>query len=234
MFERYTEKARRVIFFARYEASTFGSPYIESEFLLLGILREDKHAVLRWLGKGDWQAILRQDVEKRVHKGPKTSTSVDLPLSEDAKRVLGYAAQEAEQLSHQQIGTEHLFLALLREPESRVARMLAERGIDATTVRQTLAKEGAQSSVRPGIGPRIGEEHRLIQIVLVPEEGGPELTPLWRSRVPAAGEEIAIDRGESELTTYQVINVKWIVATQADSHSLSKVLIYMRKLAATA
>ena len=55
MFELYTERARRTIFFARYEASTFGSPYIEAEFLLLGILRENKNVIVRWLGEGDWQ-----------------------------------------------------------------------------------------------------------------------------------------------------------------------------------
>ena len=116
MFERYTEKARRVIFFARYEACTFGSPYIESEFLLLGLLREDRHIVTRWLGKRDWPAILRKEVEKYVDLRPKTATSVDLPLSNEVKRVLANAAEEAEHLGHHHIGTEHLFLGLLREP----------------------------------------------------------------------------------------------------------------------
>jgi hypothetical protein len=68
MFERYTEMARRVIFFARYEATEFGSPSIESEFLLLGLLREDQHIVIRWLGDGDWQTILRNEVEKYVYR----------------------------------------------------------------------------------------------------------------------------------------------------------------------
>jgi len=68
MFERYTEKARRVIFFARYEASQFGSPDIESEFLLLAMFREDNHRVTRWLG-GDWHTILRQEIEQRVMEG---------------------------------------------------------------------------------------------------------------------------------------------------------------------
>jgi ATP-dependent Clp protease ATP-binding subunit ClpA len=234
MFERYTEKARRVIFFARYEASTFGSPYIESEFLLLGLLREDKHIVLRWLGTGDWQTILRQDVEQRIHKGPKTSTSVDLPLSDAAKRVLAYASGEAELLSHPHIGTEHLFLGLLREPESHVAKMLTERGVDANTVRQALAKEGAQSWLRPGIGVRSEVAQKAVEVVLVPEEGGPELTPIWRSRVPAIGEEIVIDRGEGVSAVYQVIKVTWRIARHADSHALTKALIHVRELRGTA
>ncbi len=230
MFERYTEKARRVIFFARYEASTFGSPYIESEFLLLGLLREDKHVVLSLLRKGDWATVLRQDVEKYIEKRPRTSTSVDLPLSEHAKRVLAYAAEEADRLSHPYIGTEHLFLGLLREPESHVAKMLTERGVDANAVRQTLAKQGGQSGIRPGIGGRPEIAQKLFEVVLVPEEGGPELTPSWRSRVPAVGEEIAMDRGEGNSATYQVTHVKWIVAGQPDSPSLSKAFIHIRKL----
>src|SRR6516164_11556168 len=115
MFERYTEKARRVIFFARYEASEIGSSYIESEFLLLGLLREGKSVVTRWLGEGDWQTILREEVRKSGYTGEKISTSVDLPLSNESKRVLAYAAEEAERLSHKHIGTEHMLLGLLRE-----------------------------------------------------------------------------------------------------------------------
>lgn len=230
MFERYTEKARRVIFFARYEASSFGSPYIEPEFLLLGILREDKQVVLRWLGKGESQSKLREDIAKGIDIRPKTSTSVDLPLSQDARHVLAYAAEAAESLSHQHIGTEHLFLGLLREPESHVAKMLAERGVDASTVRQTLAKEGAQANIRPGIGIRSEIVQKLFEVVLVPVEGGPALTLSWRSRVPAVGEVIAIDRGESNSTIYQVVTVKWIVTTHADSHSLSKAQVHVRKL----
>ena len=114
MFERYTEKARRVIFFARYEASQFGSPYIETEHLLLGLLREDKALTNRFLrGHGEVEAI-RKQVEDHTTVREKVSTSVDLPLSEEAKRVLIHAAEEAERLSHKHIGTEHLLLGLLR------------------------------------------------------------------------------------------------------------------------
>lgn len=108
MFELCTEKARRVIFFARYEASEFGSSYIGSEFLLLGMLREDKYVVTRWLGVGDWLTVFREEVEKYVGKMPELPNGVDLPLREEAKYILAYAAEEAERLKHQHIGTEHL------------------------------------------------------------------------------------------------------------------------------
>src|SRR6516164_7148372 len=106
MFERYTEKARRVIFFARYEASQFGSPYIETEHLLLGVLREDKALTHRFLSDTPAESLRRQ-IEAATTKGEHIATSVDLPLSNEGKRALAYAAEEAERLSHRHIGTEH-------------------------------------------------------------------------------------------------------------------------------
>jgi len=105
MFERYTEKARRVIFFARYEASQFGSPFIESEHLLLGIVREDKSLTNRFLRSE--VASIRKQVDSHTTAREKTSTSVDLPLSHESKRALAYAGEEAERVAHKHIGTEH-------------------------------------------------------------------------------------------------------------------------------
>ena len=140
MFERYTEKARRVIFFARYEASQFGSPYIETEHLLLGLLREDKALTNRFLrSHGEVEAI-RKQVEDHTTVREKVSTSVDLPLSEEAKRVLIHAAEEAERLSHKHIGTEHLLLGLLRGETSFAARILNEHGIRLSAVREELSR----------------------------------------------------------------------------------------------
>src|ERR1700728_2150726 len=114
MFERYTEKARRVIFFARYEASQFGSPHIEAEHLLLGILREDKALTNRFLRSHAAVESIRKQIEANRTMGEKTATSVDLPLSNESKRVLAYAAEESERAAQQHIGTEHLLLGLLR------------------------------------------------------------------------------------------------------------------------
>ena len=115
MFERYTEKARRVIFFARYEASQFGSPCIETEHLLLGLLREDKALANRFLRSSASVESIRKQIEAHTTLREKVSTSVDLPLSHECKRVLAYGAEEAERLNHKHIGTEHLLLGLLRE-----------------------------------------------------------------------------------------------------------------------
>jgi len=139
MFERYTEKARRVIFFARYEASQFGSPLIESEHLLLGIIREDNALVDRFLRSH--AASIRKQIESQPTIREKISTSVDLPLSNESKRALAYAAEEAERLAHKHIGTEHLLLGLLREEKCFAAQILTERGLQLSQVRETLARQ---------------------------------------------------------------------------------------------
>jgi len=151
MFERYTEKARRVIFFARYEASQFGSPYIETEHLLLGLLREDKALTNRFLRSHASIESIRKQIEGRTTVREKVSTSVDLPLSQECKRVLNYAAEEAERLSHKHIGTEHLLLGLLREEKCFAAEILHERGLRLSTIREELGRvqNERMSSGRP-------------------------------------------------------------------------------------
>ena len=140
MFERYTEKARRVIFFARYEASQFGLPFIESEHLLLGLLREDKALTNRFLRSLASVELIRKQIEAHTTIREKTSSSLDLPLSNESKRVLAYAAEEAERLGHKHIGTEHLLLGLLREEGCFAADLLKERGVKLETVREELAR----------------------------------------------------------------------------------------------
>jgi ATP-dependent Clp protease ATP-binding subunit ClpC len=127
LFERYTERARRSIFFARYEASQFGSPEISSAELLLGVLRADKAVALR-LGFGGVAAI-RREIEALAPKRQKVAASVDLPLSHESKRALAYAAEESERLNQQSIGTAHLVLGLLRVEDSLAEKLLRKHGI---------------------------------------------------------------------------------------------------------
>ena len=144
MFERYTEKARRVIFFARYEASQFGASAIEAEHILLGLLREDKGLTNRFFPRpqGSIESI-RKEIEGRTVVREKISTSVDLPLSAVAKRVLSYAQEESERLQHRYIGTEHLLLGLLREEKSLAAEILYERGLRLNQIRDELGRSTA-------------------------------------------------------------------------------------------
>jgi len=140
MFERYTEKARRTIFFGRYEASQFGSPYIETEHLLLGLLREDKALANRFLRSHVAVESIRRQIERHTAPGEKVSTSVDLPLSHECKRVLAYGAEEAERLNHEYIGTAHLLLGLLREERCFAAQLLREQGLTLDSVREQVQR----------------------------------------------------------------------------------------------
>ncbi|MFN2454661.1 MAG: ATP-dependent Clp protease ATP-binding subunit [Pyrinomonadaceae bacterium] len=142
MFERYTEKARRVIFFARYEASQFGAPAIEPEHLLLGLMREDKSLTARFFPRSQLSIeAIRKDIEARTLLREKISTSVELPLAPETKRVLAYAHEESDRLQHRHIGTEHLLLGLLREERSMAAELLYERGLRLVAVRDEIARQ---------------------------------------------------------------------------------------------
>lgn len=144
MFERYTEKARRTTFFARYEASQFGSPYIESEHLLLGILREDRALTNQFLRSRESAESIREEIAAHLVVREKLSTSVDLPLSHECKRILAYAMEEADKLSHQFIGTGHLFLGVLREPDCAASKLLVVRGISLEMAREAIKAEPPQ------------------------------------------------------------------------------------------
>ena len=140
MFEKYTEKARRVIFFARYEASQLGSRRIETEHVLLGLLREDKALTSRFFPHAEATLEnVRKQVEGRTVIREKVSTSVELPLSDESKRVLTYAGEEADRLMCNYIGTEHILLGLLREESSLAAEILYENGLRLSRVREELA-----------------------------------------------------------------------------------------------
>jgi hypothetical protein len=139
MFERYTEKARRTIFFARYEASHFGSHVIDTEHLLLGLLREDKRIFLM-LGEGAANSI-RAQIDAKVPKHESIPTSVDLPLSEPAKRLVKCAADEADRLNHRHIGCEHLFLALIREEDGLAREVLKPFAASLEQMRKKFEEE---------------------------------------------------------------------------------------------
>jgi hypothetical protein len=165
MFERYTEKARRSVFFARYEASQFGSPYIETEHLLLGLLREDKSLVYTFLHSNASYESIRQQIQEVTVVREKVSTSVDLPLSNECRRILAYALEEADHLSHKFIGTGHLFLGVLREQGCFAAKLLNEKGVHLDSARGQIGTTPPQqlgsSPKSPGL-PAGYASHRLI------------------------------------------------------------------------
>ena len=141
MFERYTERARRVLFFARYEASQLGSISIEIEHLLLGLIREGKGLTSRIFARSHLSLEnIRKEIEGRTIFREKVSTSVEIPFSTETKRVLQYSAEEADRLLHNYIGTEHLLLGILREERSVAASILTERGMRLNTVREDIVQ----------------------------------------------------------------------------------------------
>jgi len=131
MFERFTEKARRVIFFARYEASEFGSPAIDTEHLLLGILRESRGILFRL-------HEVRDQIRAQVPRHEKIPINVDLPFSVASKAALGRVAQKAKERAQNAITPELILLALLEDGECLATRILQQTGVNISALRDEL------------------------------------------------------------------------------------------------
>ncbi len=139
MFNRFTERARKVIVFAKEEARRFNHDYIGTEHLLLGLIREGEGvaaSVLQKLGV-DLEAI-RIEVEKLVQPGPQTQVVGDIPFTPRSKKALELAAEEARALGHNYIGTEHLLLGLVKEGEGMAYRVLLNLGLDLGKLRNEV------------------------------------------------------------------------------------------------
>ena len=136
MFEKSTERARRVIFFARYEASRLGSPAIEPEHLFLGILREGGPAAGHLRANGFDLDDLRRKTEETYAPSGLTSTSVDIPLSGPAREVLDIAVEEGRAHSMGAVDAEEILVGIFREGRNAAARLLAEGRFDVTGLRR--------------------------------------------------------------------------------------------------
>lgn len=130
MFERFTEGARRAIFFARYEASNCGSPFIETEHLLLGVFREDRTLAKFYPPGSNVEPELRAEIEKAIPPRERISGSVEVPLSSDCKKALMLAAEASERRGDRVIELRHLLIGILGIEESHAARILSERGFN--------------------------------------------------------------------------------------------------------
>lgn len=137
MFERFTDAARRTIFFALEEARESGSRYIETHHLLLALLREQADLFRPWLDAGAVEEI-RTDYVRRFPPQGTAPTPGDLPLSHESRRVLAYAAEKSRNLKQTYIGRVHLALGLLREEHSEAATTLRRQGVDPAELRQRL------------------------------------------------------------------------------------------------
>ena len=156
MFERFTERARKVMALANQEAQRFNHEYIGTEHILLGLIKEGSGVganVLRNLGV-DLPKV-RMEIEKLVKPGPDMVTMGKLPQTPRAKKVVEYAIEEARNLSHNYVGTEHLLLGLLREHDGVAAQVLMNLGLKLEEVRaEVLTLLGAglepEAAASPG------------------------------------------------------------------------------------
>lgn len=139
MFNRFTERARKVILLAKEEAKRFNHDYIGTEHILLGLVREGEGVAAAVLASfGLTSDKIRIEVEKLVQPGPSTVISGDLPFTPKAKKVMELATEEARALGHNYIGTEHLLLGLIREGEGVASQVLMNLGMELERVREEV------------------------------------------------------------------------------------------------
>ncbi len=151
MFNRFTERARKVIILAKEEARRFNHDYIGTEHILLGLVREGEGVAATVLQKmGVSLENIRLEIEKLVQPGPTTQIIGDIPFTPRAKKSLELAAEEARSLGHNYIGTEHLLLGLIREGEGVASQVLLNLGLDLNTVRNEIMD--LLGSALPGFG----------------------------------------------------------------------------------
>lgn len=148
MFERYTEKARRVIFFARYEALQYGSQVISPEHILLGLMREDKTISARYFPYRNTLTVeaVRREVEERIVLRERIPQSAELHLASETKRILAFANEESQQLQNRHIGPEHLLLGLVRQERSIAAEILYQYGLRLKDVREEVSRQNGFST----------------------------------------------------------------------------------------
>ena len=153
MFDRFTDRARKVMALARKEAQRFNHDFIGTEHILLGLIQEGSGVaanVLKNLGVEINK--IRSEIEKNVQSGPSMVTMGQLPFTPRAKKVLELSMEEANELGHNYIGTEHLLLGLIRENDGVAAQVLVDRGLKLEDVRcEVLELLGADQETESSI-----------------------------------------------------------------------------------
>jgi methylmalonyl-CoA/ethylmalonyl-CoA epimerase len=185
MFEKYTNEARRVIFYARYEASEFGSYTIRPEHLLLGLLRDKDETLSRLLPAGLTVENVRRRVEAGVGEREKIDVKVELPLDAETKKVLAFAYEESKELSHRHIGTEHLLLGLLRDDRTQAYAILREHGVELLATREKVgaASAGVYAAEHEGKSrgvPAVRESSPRVEHIGIATRSIEEALGFWR------------------------------------------------------
>ena len=193
MFERFTEKARRIVVYAQEEARMLNQNYIGTEHLLLGLIREEEGVAYKALTNLGINLIdVRLQVEDLIGKGVSTQVG-HIPFTPRAKKVLELSLREALQLGHNYIGTEHILLGLIREGEGVAARVLLSLGADLEKVRnQVIQLLSGYHGTRSGEREYGGKQYSGSLL----DEFGRNLTILAREKKldPVVGRDIEIER----------------------------------------
>ena len=162
MFERFTDRARRVVVLAQEEARMLNHNYIGTEHILLGLIHEGEGVAAKALESlGISLEAVRQQVEEIIGQGQQ-APSGHIPFTPRAKKVLELSLREALQLGHNYIGTEHILLGLIREGEGVAAQVLVQLGADLNRVRQQVVEllHGGGGKGVAAYGPRLGKRAR--------------------------------------------------------------------------
>jgi ATP-dependent Clp protease ATP-binding subunit ClpC len=200
MFERFTDRARRVVVLAQEEARMLNHNYIGTEHILLGLIHEGEGVAAKALESlGISLDAVRQQFEEIIGQGQQ-APSGHIPFTPRAKKVLELSLREALQLGHNYIGTEHILLGLIREGEGVAAQVLVKLGADLSRVRQQVIQllsgySGGKES--PGTGaPGAGPSENQPSGSLVLDQFGRNLTQLARDKKldPVIGREKEIER----------------------------------------
>jgi len=193
MWQRFTERARKVVFYAQEEAGRLGENYVSTEHLLLGLVRENDSVAARILDRiGVSLGRIRSEIERQVARGD-GRLGQDMQLTPRAKRVIDLAYDEARQLNNNYIGTEHLLLGLIREGEGLAGRVLSKLGVDLDRTRREvmhLQEGGGENG--PNGAPRQAAKTRTPTL----DEFGRDLTELARNEKldPVIGRANEIER----------------------------------------
>jgi ATP-dependent Clp protease ATP-binding subunit ClpC len=195
MWQRFTERARKVVFYAQEEAQKFGEGYVSTEHLLLGLVRESDSVAARVLEKlGVSLTRIRAEVEKQLPRGD-ARPNQDMTLTPRAKRVIDLAYDEARNLNNNYIGTEHLLLGLIREGDGLAGRVLAKLGVELEKARkEVMSLQDNESQAKPGTSPRSTSGSGAKTQTL--DEFGRDLTDLAREGKldPVVGRHNEIER----------------------------------------
>jgi ATP-dependent Clp protease ATP-binding subunit ClpC len=202
MWQRFTERARKVVFYAQEEAQKFGEGYVSTEHLLLGLVRESDSVAARVLERlGVSLSRIRAEVEKQLPRGD-ARPSQDMSLTPRAKRVIDLAYDEARNLNNNYIGTEHLLLGLIREGDGLAGRVLAKLGVELDRGRREVMALQDNDVQSRGSSRQSGSSGTTAIKTQTLDEFGRDLTELAREGKldPVVGRQAEIERVMQILT----------------------------------